>query len=333
VAAKIDRLAAGRIFKGDRSQAGLSAAPRGSPASSGINRRHAVSGFAITLESPSGSPGERRRSARSGFSLVELLAVVAILGTLVSLSLPAVQNARESARRSACSNNLRQMGIAILNYESARRWFPPGDDALSGRHHAWSSFILPFLEEEKTAKRINYSQRWNDPRGNAEIADVVISTYVCPSGIQSFPGKQDYGGVLGSSVRLSDDAKLPPGWEHGGVLYATSREAARPCRAGQVSDGLSRTLLVSEGVDRGFAEMDNDSPIGNSRWACGTNCFLHSSPLLNTPDVDGFRSHHLGGVHGLYGDGRVEFLVDSTLPDVLAALCTKAGGEAAGLAP
>lgn len=296
-----------------------------------------MSGFAITLESPSGSLGERRRSARAGsragFSLVELLAVVAILGTLVSLSLPAVQTARESARRSACSNNLRQMGIAILNYESARRWFPPGDDALSGRHHAWSSFILPFLEEEKTAKRINYSQRWNDPRGNAEIADVVISTYVCPSGIQSFPGKQDYGGVLGSSVRLSDDAKLPPGWEHGGVLYATSREAARPCRAGQVSDGLSRTLLVSEGVDRGFAEMDNDSPIGNSRWACGTNCFLHSSPLLNTPDVDGFRSHHLGGVHGLYGDGRVEFLVDSTLPDVLAALCTKAGGEAVGLAP
>ncbi len=287
----------------------------------------------IAAEARRPQPGQTTRGVPDGFSLVELLAVVAILGTLVSLSLPAVQSARESARRAACSNNLRQMGIAILNYESARRWFPPGDDALSGRHHAWSSFILPFLEEDKTARRINYSQRWNDSRGNAAIADLVIPTYVCPSGIQTFPGKQDYGGVLGSSVRLSDDAPLRPGWEHGGVLYATSSAAPRPCRAGQVSDGLSRTLLVSEGVDRGFAEMDSESPIGNSRWACGTNCFLHNSPVVNTPDVDGFRSHHLGGVHGLFGDGRVEFLADSTTPDVLAALCTKSGGEAAALTP
>jgi len=268
-----------------------------------------------------------RRAA--GFSLVELLAVVAILGTLLSLSLPAVQNARESARRSVCGNNLRQMGIAVANYESARRWFPPGDDARSGRHHAWSSFILPFLEEEKTARRINYARPWNDPAGNAAIVDAVIATYVCPSGIESFAGKQDYGGVLGSSVKLTEDEQLTPGWEHAGILYATADDCPRPCRAGEVSDGLSRTLLVSEGVDRGFREMESDSPIGNARWACGTNCFLHNSPVLNTPAVDGFRSNHLGGVHGLFGDGHVSFMADSTMPDVLRALCTKAGGEAA----
>lgn len=278
-----------------------------------------------------------RKSDRrpTGFSLVELLAVVAILGTLVSLTLPAVQSARESARRAACSNNLRQMGIALVNYESARRWFPPGDDALSRRNHAWSSFILPYLEEQKTAGRIDYTRPWNDPRGNAAIADLIISTYVCPSGMVSFPGKQDYGGVMGNAVVLSEDEapELPPGWAHSGVLYATADDCPRPCRAAQVSDGLSKTLLVSEGVDRGFPDMDSESRIGNARWACGTNCFFLSSPVLNTPMVDGFRSYHLGGVHGLFGDGRVVLLADNTAPEILMAACTKAGGEAAALLP
>jgi hypothetical protein len=100
-----------------------------------------------------------------------------------------------------------------------------------------------------------------------------------------------------------------------------------------VRDGLSRTLLVSEGVDRGTEGLDSDTRIGNARWACGTNCFLLSSPVLNTPDVDGFHSHHLGGVHGLFGDGRVVFLADETGPEVLIAICTKAGGEPAAHTP
>ena len=271
--------------------------------------------------------GGARRRLPAGFSLVELLAVVAILGTLVSLSLPAVQTARESARRASCSNNLRQMGVALANYESARRAFPPGDDAVSRRHHAWSSFILPFLEEQTTAARIDYGRPWNDRQGNATAADALVSPYVCPSGIRSFPGKQDYGGVLGTSVVLAEGEPLPSGWEHGGVLYATSEDRPRPCRAAEVTDGLSRTLVVSEGVDRGYREMDGDAFIGNARWACGANCFLHNSPVLNTPDVDGFRSNHLGGVHALYGDGHVSFMADTTMPAVLRAACTKAGGE------
>lgn len=281
--------------------------------------------------------GARRTAAvsvsRRGFSLVELLAVVAILGTLVSLSLPAVQQAREAARRAGCANNLRQIGTAITNFEAARRRFPPGDDALSGLHHAWSSFIMPFLEEQAIAGRIDYTRPWNAPGGNAQLADLQVRTYLCPGGIRSFEGKQDYGGVLGTAVRLVDDATLPPGWEHAGVLYATARDCPRPCRSAEVSDGLSRTLLVSEGVDRGSRDMENDSLIGNSRWACGTNCFLQSSPLLNTPHVDGFHSNHIGGVHGLYGDGHVSLMADSTDPEVLRAACTKAGRESAAETP
>ena len=106
-----------------------------------------------------------------------------------------------------------------------------------------------------------------------------------------------------------------------------------PCRAAEVTDGLSKTLLVSEGIDRGFAEMDGESRIGNARWACGTNCFLLSSPVINTPDVDGFRSHHLGGVNGLFADGHVAFMGEDTPAEVLVAISTKDGGELAGNLP
>jgi len=269
---------------------------------------------------------------RPGFSLVELLAVVAILGTLVALGLPTLQAVRESARRTACSSNLRQMGVALVNYESARRAFPPGHDALSERNHAWSSFILPFLEEEGLAGRMIYSLPWDHPQ-NLELVDAMIPVYVCPSGIESYAGKQDYGGVIGTALLLSEDDRRQPGWEHGGILYATSSTCPRPCRAAEVSDGLSRTLLVSEGVDRGYHDTESYSRFGNARWACGTNCFLHNSPVLNTPDVDGFRSNHLGGVHGLYGDGHVSFMSDGVAPEVLIAICTKAGGEPTGEIP
>ena len=270
---------------------------------------------------------------RRAFSLVELLAVVAILGTLVSLSLPAVQSARESARRSSCTSNLRQMGIALASYETARRTFPAGNDAVTGRNHAWSSFLLPFLEDAALAGRMNYRLPWNHPQ-NVALADTAIPVYVCPSGIEQYAGKQDYGGVLGTAVVLAEGATRPHGWEHGGVLYATHADGPRdPCRASQVTDGLAHTLFVSEGVDRGFADLETFTRIGNAVWACGTNCFLHNSPVLNTPDVDGFRSNHLGGVHGLYGDAHVSFMADGTDPRVLVAICTKAGRETGGETP
>ncbi len=278
------------------------------------------------------SQGRHTTRNRQAFTLVELLAVVAILGTLVSLTLPAVQSVRESTRRSVCSSHLRQAGIALANYESARRTFPPGNDAVTGRHHAWSSFILPYLEDAPLAARMNFALPWNHPQ-NVDLADTVIAVYACPSGIERYPGKQDYGGVMGTAVLLSENDKRPPGWEHGGILYATSHDLRQPCRAAEVTDGLSRTLLVSEGVDRGFADMETHTRVGNAMWACGTNCFLHNSPVLNTPDVDAFRSNHLGGVHGLYGDARVSFMADDTDPLVLIAICTKAGGETAGGTP
>ena len=269
----------------------------------------------------------------SGFSLVELLVVIAILGVLVSLLLPAVQRARESGRRTTCAANLHAMGLALGGHESARRTFPPGHDAITSRDHAWSSFILPFLDGETVSRRIDYARAWNAPGGNAEIADLVLATYVCPSGIRMFPGKQDYGGVLGTGVAIRDGEALRSGWDHSGVLYATDAAHPRPVRVAMITDGLARTILVSEGVDRGFADMDGESRIGNARWACGTNCFLQNARVVNTPDVDGFRGNHLGGVHGLFADGHVSFLGEDTAAEVLTAISTKDWGDAGGLWP
>ncbi len=276
-----------------------------------------------------GFPCRRRRA----FSLVELLAVVAILGILVTLAFPAIDVARASARRSACSSNLRQMGIALINYEAAKQRFPPGNDAATGRGHAWSSFILPFLEDVRIASLINYSLKWNNPQ-NLELTEAILPVYVCPSGRERYAGKQDYGGVMGSAALISEAAIRPPGWVHGGILYATDAEAPRRgCRVAEVADGLSRTLLVSEGVDRGVIDGETNTRYGNSVWACGTNCFLHNSFALNAAEVDSFRSNHRGGVHGLYGDGHVSFMADEIDPFVLMAICTKAGHEPVGTTP
>lgn len=272
-------------------------------------------------------PGRARRG-QSGFTLVELLVVVGVIGTLIGITLPAVQRVRESARRTHCQSNLKSMGVALTAFEAAKRSFPPGDDALTLRYHAWSSYILPFLDEDTVSRRIDYRKSWNAPGGNDLISDVTIPVYVCPTGIVSFPGKQDYGGVLGSVIPSSATGKLHPDWEHSGILYATDRKHPLPAKAAMVIDGLSKTIAVTEGVDRGIAGTDTESQIGNSRWSCGTNCFLHNARVINTPDVDGFRSNHLGGVNALFADGRVLFLVDDVAPDIVLAMCTKDGREA-----
>jgi prepilin-type N-terminal cleavage/methylation domain-containing protein/prepilin-type processing-associated H-X9-DG protein len=267
------------------------------------------------------------RAPRGGFTLVELLVVMAVIGTLIGITLPAVQRVRESSRRTQCQSNLKSMGVALTAFEASKRAFPPGDDAFTLRYHAWSSFILPFLDEDTVSRRIDYRKTWNAPGGNDVISDASLPVYVCPTGIVSFAGKQDYGGVLGSAIPSSTTGKLHPDWEHSGILYATDARHRQPAKAAMVIDGLSKTLIVTEGVDRGVAGTDTESQIGNSRWSCGTNCFLHNSRVINTPDVDGFRSNHLGGVNALFADGRVLFLVDDVAPDVVLAMCTKDGRE------
>jgi len=265
---------------------------------------------------------------RQGFSLVELLAVIGVFIALVGLTLPAVLRARESSRAATCASNLKNHGVALGNYESNRRSFPPGNDQRGSRFHAWSSFILPFLEQADVANSVDYRKPWDDAGGNLALADLTLQTYVCPSGMKSFPGKQDYGGILGAWIEPDGSLATTPGWERSGVLYATTDRYPHPTKAASVTDGLSQTLLVSEGVDRDHEGVDQHV-YGDSCWACGSNCFPLNSPVLNDPRGDGFKSRHPGGVQALFADGHVSFLGDQLDSRVLVALCTKARGDRA----
>jgi len=125
---------------------------------------------------------------RKGFTLVELLVVIAIIGTLIGLLLPAVQSAREAARRMSCGNNLRQIGLGLLNYESAYKKFPAGSQGTSnsvassygmnikvGAH----ALILPFMEDANLANLYDKTKDWNGQ--TASVANTVVSYYLCPS--------------------------------------------------------------------------------------------------------------------------------------------------------
>ena len=135
----------------------------------------------------------------SGFSLVELLVVIGIIGSLFGMLLPAVQSMRESSRKVHCSNNIRQCALGACAYESARKAFPAGCDVTpvrpsmpDGTQHAWSSFVLPFIEEQGLASRIDFRKLWDAPGGNDLASDAPVATYVCPSGIIPSVGKADY---------------------------------------------------------------------------------------------------------------------------------------------
>lgn len=275
--------------------------------------------------------------SRRGFTLVELLAVVTVIGMLLGLLAPAVQQVRETSRRTTCANNLRQAALGTCGYESARRRFPAGCDLVprgaalpDGTQHAWSSFVLPFIEQAALAARIDYVQAWNGPNGNAAAGAETVATYICPSGIVASVGKADYGGISGSWI-VSAGVPFPgAAGLHSGMLFADDGEH-RAVAAADATDGLSRTLLIAEAVDRGRADAAADDPEATGRWA-RINCFAQAAAFVNALGSD-ISSHHTGGAQGACADGRVTFLDDSMDPAVLSALCTRSGGEAKASSP
>ena len=138
----------------------------------------------------------RRPCRRAGFTLVELLVVIAIIGMLVALVLPAVQAAREAARRAHCQNNLRQIGVALHVYHDAHKQLPVGcvekrvpKTTPNGRQLAWSAELLPQLEEQPLWQQIDFHSPYDSP-ANATAAATVVAVYLCPSTARAVSGRE-----------------------------------------------------------------------------------------------------------------------------------------------
>ncbi len=276
--------------------------------------------------------------SKRGFTLVELLVVIAIIGVLVAMLLPAVQAARESARRLSCSHNLTQLGAAVQSYQMAHGVYPPGVieeqgpiyQEPKGYHHNWIAQILPYIEERNAFEHIDRSVGVYDPK-NAPVRSLVLEVLVCPSSPDERRSSQ--GPVAGRSfyAAVHHDVEAPIDGDNHGVFFRNSRVAYD-----DVTDGASHTLFIGE--KRFFQEND----LG---WMSGTRATLRNTGT--PPNVTGVRPPAPGGVtgqfmddfgdgSGMMGAGGEEFALgeaDDTARDDAAAAPDGAQEEPNGAAP
>jgi len=224
----------------------------------------------------------------TGFTLVELLVVIAIIGVLVGLLLPAVQSAREAARRSSCQNNVRQLGLGVLNYESAKKEYPYclGKESTapagggppynqSNRGRSWIAAALPYMEEQALYDQIIFDAPVNDP-ANLVAYGTAIKTLICPSddnpgtrngvaNIGNHPtagqqwGMTNYKGVAGGNWGWGDHGGVTQGgrWSgnangldrgNGVICRNSDNQPGNISRIASLSDGTSKTLVMGEAI-------------------------------------------------------------------------------------
>ena len=271
----------------------------------------------------------RGRAGAKGFSLIELLVVVTIIGVLIALLLPAVQSAREAARRASCLNNLRQIGIGLQNYHSACGLFPPGGieptfKISNGRQYAWSAIMLPQIEQQSLWAMIDFTKP-SYAAVNAAAAAAVIPTFLCPSTPRSSLlvqgcGPTDYGGLYGENIppHPTDGTWVA---ENGMMIYD------RAFSIRDVTDGTSNTLIVAE---------NSLFPVWtDGQWINGLNIFDQKYAINYIPSdprllEDEIRSAHPGGANAALCDGSARFLGETMDMKTLKAILTRAGGEVLG---
>jgi prepilin-type N-terminal cleavage/methylation domain-containing protein/prepilin-type processing-associated H-X9-DG protein len=236
---------------------------------------------------------------RTGFSLVELLVVIAIVGILVALLLPAVQAARESARRSQCSNNLKQIGVAMHNHVTAWGAFPPGQRLMVVGHKTWGwpAFLLPWIEQATVHERIELRRQVWGPE-NREAVSTEVSAFLCPSTGRRHstrrgnrihldlinPGQWDagtgedmacidYAGISGPTVHSTFRNPVTGNTypANSGILLNISTGHRTQTAPAEIIDGLSQTLLVGELSGRGIFVAGTSNAL-RGVWAGGQNC-------------------------------------------------------------
>jgi prepilin-type N-terminal cleavage/methylation domain-containing protein len=251
---------------------------------------------------------------RPGFTLVELTVVIAVLGVLMSLLLTGVQVSREMARKTSCSNNLRNQLLAVHEFQGGQRHYPAGRWIAKGREYAWCVDLLPQLDQRALYASFDRSRPWNDGGSNLAAAQTTLKIFRCASAVKKFPGKTDYGGVMGSTLTVS------PGFDfENGVMIEVGGWRRDFLTPAEITDGTSQTLAIAECVDRAADE--------GGMWVTGFNVFSHDNGTINGKVSDDICSRHPGGALAGFADGRVQFLSQNTAPLIVGALCTRNGGE------
>ena len=309
-------------------------------------------------------------SHRRAFTLVELLVVIAIIGILIGMLLPAVQQVREAARRTACVNNSRQQILAIHNYESALKHFPPawnGNGSIGGHNNdsdeflspwmerfgnflGWQSFILPFVEQQNAYDSLSLSQGWSqtdvDPVTGVAPSARAMPGYRCPSDADDGPGHSKYSGpngeLNGRSSYVVCIGSLSFGNRNNGLLTELWGVGFQDTKTTfqDMSDGSSNVLFIGE---RDNITMNSSGDhgalwIGRQSWrrqavagrGPGSATDLGNAPNGTNVGWNVAASLHPGGAIIALGDGSAHFLSDNVNLDVMRRLCAMGDGEVTG---
>ncbi|NUQ64625.1 MAG: DUF1559 domain-containing protein [Pirellulales bacterium] len=271
-----------------------------------------------------------------GFTLVELLVVIAIIGILIALLLPAVQAAREAARRVQCTNQLKQLGLALHNYHDVVGSFPPGWVDSGNFGWGWNVFLFPYIEQKPLYDQLSPNSRTLIQVNNNAAAYPLLLTVIpnlrCPSDITAASGEQtvgsgankrpvatsNYVGVRGFFNMANGDTSNNPIVDNtlnNGVLYAQSR-----VRFSDITDGTSNTFAIGEkGADA--ANLTVTPPVRAACWA-GDGRIQNGNAVtsgvrgkLNQGNQNNFASFHPGGANFALCDASVRFVSENISSD------------------
>lgn len=264
--------------------------------------RYCKMDVAESMDSGPSWGGPSRRPAKSSSQVWIILLVIGggsmllVIPCLIALLLPAVQQAREAARRTQCKNNLKQIGLALHNYHDVYKSFPPAyvTDENGTPMHSWRVLILPFIDQQNLYDEYDFSKPW-DSLANFSVLNNMPEIFNCPSHPDADSSTTHYAAVFGP-----------------GCIF----EGAEPIRFAHITDGTSNTILVGEVQDAAIP------------WTAPRDVDVAVHSTIGDPE--GFSSYHFGGAQFLMSDGAVRFISESIDQRTLNNLFTRNDGNPVG---